>query len=244
MIDAHAHLGKWFNFYYDSGDYSSMVKMMDKIKMDSAWISALMGIGPDYKLGNEMVLQAIRAFPDRFKGYVTLSPYYPDEMEEELDKRFSQGFIGIKLHPGTHMYPIDGAGYLYAYEFGNKHKCPILIHTWGEGNVRALAKIAMSYPDAIFIMGHSGGDLNSMILAADITDGADNIYLDLTGSAMYNGIVEYYVDKIGSEKVLFGTDFPFIDPRPAIGWIKSSRIKDEDKLNILHKNAERISKNI
>ena len=51
-----------------------MVRMMDKIKMDSAWISALMGIGPDYKLGNEMVLQAIRAFPDRFKGYVTLSP--------------------------------------------------------------------------------------------------------------------------------------------------------------------------
>ena len=83
-----------------------------------------------------------------------------------------------------------------------------------------------------------------MILAADITDGADNIYLDLTGSAMYNGIVEYYVDKVGSEKILFGTDFPFIDPRPAIGWIKSSRIKDEDKLNILHKNAERISKNI
>lgn len=240
MIDAHAHLGKWFNFYYDEGDYISMVRIMDRIGMKSAWISALIGIGPDYKLGNQMVLEAIKAFPERFKGYVVLSPYFSDDMEEELNLRFSQGFIGIKLHPDTHMYPLDGFRYLYAYNFANKIRCPVLIHTWGERDVRSLIEIAKSYPEATFIMGHSGGDIKSMILAGDLVNTVNNVYLDLTGSAMYNGIVEYYVDKIGSEKILFGTDFPFIDPRPAVGWIENSNISEEDRANIFYKNAERI----
>jgi hypothetical protein len=240
MIDAHAHLGKWFNFYYDGGDYLSMVRIMDKIGMKSAWISALIGIGPNYKLGNQMVLEAINAFPDRFRGYAVLSPYFSDEMEEELNLRFSQGFIGIKLHPDTHMYPLDGPRYIYAYKFAGRVRCPILIHTWGERDVRSLMGIARSYPEATFIMGHSGGDIRSMLLAGDMVCTVNNVYLDLTGSAMYNGIIEHYINKVGSEKILFGTDFPFIDPRPAIGWVKSSKIPEEDKANIFCKNAERI----
>ncbi|MGC8971397.1 MAG: amidohydrolase family protein [bacterium] len=240
MIDAHAHLGKWFNFYYDGGDFLSMVRIMDRIGMESAWISALISIGPDYKLGNEMVLEAMMAFPDRFRGYVTLSPYFADRIEEELKERASQGFIGIKLHPGTHAYPIDGVNYLYAYKYADEHKWPILIHTWGERDVRTIIEIAKSYQNAIFIMGHSGGDLRSMLLAVELAKDVNNIYLDLTGSAMYNGIIEYYVEKIGSKRILFGTDFPFIDPRPAIGWVRGSKIKEEDKFNILHRNAEKI----
>jgi|YNPMSStandDraft_1061717.scaffolds.fasta_scaffold00080_21 hypothetical protein len=240
MIDTHAHLGKWFNFYYDGGDFLSMVKIMDRIGMESAWISALIGIGPDYEIGNEMVLEAIRAFPGRFKGYVTLSPYFADKIEEELNKRFSQGFIGIKLHPGTHTYPPDGANYIYAYEYANRYRCPVLIHTWGERDVRTVVDLARHYTNAIFIMGHSGGDIRSMLLAVEVAKDIDNLYLDLTGSAMYNGIIEHYVSKIGSQRILFGTDFPFIDPRPAIGWVKSSRISEDERNDILYRNAQRI----
>lgn len=240
MIDAHAHLGKWYNFHYDGGDFLSMVKIMDRIGMESAWISALMSIGPDYELGNEMVFEAIKAFPDRFKGYVTLSPYFADKIEEELKKRISQGFIGIKLHPGTHIYPVDGANYLCAYKYADEHRLPVLIHTWGERDVRTVVELAKSYQNVIFIMGHSGGDLRSMLLAVELAKDVNNVYLDLTGSAMYNGIIEYYVDRIGSERILFGTDFPFIDPRPAIGWVKSSKISEREKFNILKGNAKRI----
>lgn len=240
MIDIHAHLGKWFNFHYDSGDYLSMLKLMDKIGIEYAWISALISIGPDYKLGNEMVLEAIRAYPNRFKGYVTLSPYFPQEMKEELTLRFSQGFIGIKLHPDTHSYPLEEENYLPAYEFANQIGCPVLIHVWGERPVRALGELAKSYPNVTFIMGHSGGDLKAMMLAPEIVIQNENIYLDLTGSAMYRGIIEYFVERVGSEKVLLGTDFPFIDPRPAIGWVKSSNISDRDKENIMYRNAKRI----
>lgn len=240
MIDAHAHLGKWYNFYYDAGDFLSMIRIMDRIGIEIAWISALISIGPDYELGNDMVLGAIKTFPDRFKGYVTLSPYFTDKMGEELKKRASQGFIGIKLHPGTHLYPIDGANYLYAYKYADENRWPILIHTWGERDVRTLIEVAKSYQNAIFIMGHSGGDLKSMLLAVELAKDVNNVYLDLTGSAMYNGIIEYYVDRIGSERILFGTDFPFIDPRPAIGWVRNSRISEEEKFNILKGNAKRI----
>jgi predicted TIM-barrel fold metal-dependent hydrolase len=47
------------------------------------------------------------------------------------------------------------------------------------------------------------------------------------------------VREVGSGRVLFGTDNPFIDPRPQIGRVALARIPDEDKLNIFGANARR-----
>jgi predicted TIM-barrel fold metal-dependent hydrolase len=40
--------------------------------------------------------------------------------------------------------------------------------------------------------------------------------------------------------VLFGTDLPWFDPLYAIGCICFSRITDDDRRDILHRNAERL----
>ena len=65
-----------------------------------------------------------------------------------------------------------------------------------------------------------------------------NIYTDTSGGASnLNNIVEYAVSRIGSEKIFFGTDtyscaFQY-------GRIAFSTLSEEDKANILYKNAMR-----
>ena len=55
-----------------------------------------------------------------------------------------------------------------------------------------------------------------------------------------HGIIEMLCEKVGSEKLLFGTDMPWFDYHQAIGGVVSADISEEDMHNILHCNAEKL----
>ena len=68
-----------------------------------------------------------------------------------------------------------------------------------------------------------------------------NIYTDTSGGFSYfNNVVEYAVDRVGSEKILFGTDAYSVAFQ--LGRIVYANIKEEDKENILYRNAKSIFK--
>ena len=52
--------------------------------------------------------------------------------------------------------------------------------------------------------------------------------------------VHEVVDLMGADRVLFGSDLPFIDCRPMLGYIGFSRVSDESKRRILGLNAARL----
>ncbi len=87
-------------------------------------------------------------------------------------------------------------------------------------------------------MGHSGyGEWEA---AFSVVRENPNIYLELTAASRVGGIITRMVKEVGSEKVVFGTDLPWFDPHYGIGSVCFSRIADEDRHNILHRNAERL----
>ncbi len=48
------------------------------------------------------------------------------------------------------------------------------------------------------------------------------------------------VHEAGADRVLFGTDLPFLDPRPQLGRVAFAKISDDEKRLILGLNASRI----
>ena len=54
------------------------------------------------------------------------------------------------------------------------------------------------------------------------------------------GPVEKFVAAALGERLLFGTDLPWFDPHHGIGAVLSAEITDQDRHNILHRNAERL----
>jgi predicted TIM-barrel fold metal-dependent hydrolase len=58
----------------------------------------------------------------------------------------------------------------------------------------------------------------------------------------YEGNVEWFVKESGSKKVLFGTDMPFFDPRPAFGRLALANISDDEKRDVFGLNMARILK--
>jgi predicted TIM-barrel fold metal-dependent hydrolase len=88
------------------------------------------------------------------------------------------------------------------------------------------------------LMGHSGhGDWGAAVQTAAEHP---NTYLELCAAYAVNGTIELFCEQVGSQRVLFGTDLPWFDPHYGIGCVLDARITDDDRHNILHRNAQRL----
>jgi predicted TIM-barrel fold metal-dependent hydrolase len=67
-----------------------------------------------------------------------------------------------------------------------------------------------------------------------------NTYMDLTGDGFELGRLEYFIEQVTSERILYGSDSPWIDPRFVLGEILGAPINDLDRENILGGNARRL----
>ena len=69
----------------------------------------------------------------------------------------------------------------------------------------------------------------------------DNVHLDISGTGILRlGMLEYLVDAVGADRILFGTDYPISNHDLYVNVVKISRIPDEAKEKIYFKNAERL----
>ena len=97
VIDAHAHLGVLRDYHVPRPEPGSLVSYMDRYGIDVACIFAFAGVMSDFVWGNDRVCDAVRAHPNRFVGYATLSANYPEELLPELERTSKLGLTGIKL---------------------------------------------------------------------------------------------------------------------------------------------------
>ena len=140
--------------------------------------------------------------------------------------------LGIKIHPSYHGYDIFDHGD-ELFSFANEHEAFILMHPQHEAE---MPRLADKYPHMKLIIAHldSEGHVDAVANARH-----GNIYVDTSaGGIGINNILEYAIKRVGSEKLIFGTDtYSFAYQ---FGRIALADIPFEDKENILWKNALRL----
>lgn len=245
IIDMHTHMGPFYGTFLPEAGLDRMIRMMDTENIEwiiSAPHSALF----DPVAGNSEIVQAMAQYPKRIYGYYTFNPNYADELARDLaDFARHPGYVGFKLLPDYHKYPLTGDKLTPLYEFANDHGLLLLSHTWGHSSYnppRMINELARRYPRIKFLMGHSApGECDQAIaLAAELP----NVYLELCDTHRLNGIVRKMVRAATSEKVLFGTDMPWYDPHYGLGSVLFSGIGDREIENIMHHNAVRLLEGI
>lgn len=120
------------------------------------------------------------------------------------------------------------------FEFADSLSAIVQIHTENEADF--ILPFANRYINTRFIMAHLGSE-NHIDTVRKAKYG--NVYVDTSGMAsLKNMIIEYAVSKIGSERILFGTDtYSAASQR---GRIEFSAIGSRDKENILYNNAKEL----
>jgi predicted TIM-barrel fold metal-dependent hydrolase len=244
IIDCHAHMGPHGEFHIPRNTPEWMIKIMDRIGVSKAAISHCISLESDFKVGNAIVYEAIKKFPNRFIGYAVLNPHYPEEIEEELERCFKHyGMKAIKFHQSLHQikYPSDFERYRLVLEYAESNNLTMLCH--GFPLPKKIEEAAREYRNVNFIIAHCGSwNMREESEALSAAKHVPNIYVDSSGSIEWYGAFEKVVDKVGSDKILFGSDFPWCNLAFMIGRILFARIPDEDKRKILGLNAKKLYK--
>ncbi len=244
IIDLHAHLGPYFNMHIPASSASAIVKAMDSCGIDKAMISTTLSWDSDLVLGNSMMLEAVAAHPGRLYGACSVSGHYPELSLAELDRTFAaRDVVMVKIHPSGSRCRLNDRRMNGIFDFAARRHLLVLVHTWLDndpyGNQDIFAGVAADYPEIPWLMAHSGGPFGS-VHAVELARQAENILLDITLSMCPAQQIEFFVREVGSERVIFGTDNPFIDPRLQVGRVALADISDQDKLNIFGINARRL----
>jgi len=67
-----------------------------------------------------------------------------------------------------------------------------------------------------------------------------NIVLDTTGSFNWYRVINFAMERVGEDRIVFGMDFPAYNPGPELAKVTEADITDAQKEKILWKNAVRI----
>jgi len=251
VIDTHAHFGPFQAIYFPRWRPERVLDTMDRCNVRWLIMSGHAAL-VDTQRGNREIAELVARYPDRFRGYWVINPNYPERMERELDEfddlRQSAErdggtplFVGFKFHPNQHGVPLNDDRYRPALEYAEARGLPILSHTWagkGMSSHHEVREVAEKYPNVRLLMGHAGyGDWED---AAKVARDHEHVYLELTAAYSVRGALEIMIEHAGSEKILFGTDHPWFDPHYGIGCILSAYMTDEDRRNILYRNAQRL----
>lgn len=243
IYDLHAHMGPWQAIYMPFHGADDMAARMDLAGVKLVVFCHHSSLNcPD--LGNTESLRDARRHPGRFKAWCSIHPHYPEMARRDLAEydRNTDVWAGLKLHPDIHGVPMTDARYSYALDWANERGLPMLSHTWGgstcdgETEVR---RFADRWPRIRLLMGHCLHDHwdEAVALARDY----ENLYLDLTAvNDERTGVIEKFVRGAGSTKVVFGTDFPWFNHHYYLGTVLAADITDDEKRDILYRNARRI----
>ena len=182
--------------------------------------------------------------PDFYIPFCYLNPTLGEKpLRQELDRRLEDGFQGIKLEIANNardrvMTPLMKA----AASAG----IPVLQHTWASLGTKArrthsdpadTCLLARRFPDVKLIMAHLYGFGPRGVLEAK---GLDNLYIDTSACLPFAGLIEYAVEKLGPDRILYGSDIPIRELGQCIGRVTGAEISDDDKSKILFHNAREL----
>lgn len=182
--------------------------------------------------------------------FCALHPQY-SEWEKELARIKDRG-DGIKLQPEFQDFYVDEERMFPVYERIAALKLPLLFHTGEElsgtmevhSSPHRLIKIKERLPHITIIAAHFGG--------FRLTDEAEqflvgrDIYLDT--SFFFDYLPRERVRKLllahRPDRILFGSDFPLIDPKKDIDFLKSLDLPLALQEKIFFSNAQKLLKSL
>lgn len=192
---------------------------------------------------NEYILKEVDAHKE-FHGFGTVHAAMEGLMEE-VEFIHRAGLHGIKLHPDMQLFNIDDERLFPMYDY-MQGKLPFIAHTGDYrhdySNPLRLKRVMELFPKLEVIAPHFGGW--SVFDEAVQLLGAKNCWVDLCSSRQMMSEEQFlhYIDAYGTDRVLFGSDFPIWDPKEEAEYLMRLPLSDADKEKIAYKNAEKILK--
>ncbi|MHB0938096.1 MAG: amidohydrolase family protein [Armatimonadota bacterium] len=249
IIDAHLHIGQPGVFFAPEYTPAQLLAGMDRLGFSTAICTDHLSLGR----GCAGFLEGLRDVFERSGGRIfyfgVYHPGYSDAslraMAEAVDW---PGFAGIKIHPSFHRIPADDPSYEPVWRFAAEHDLPMMTHSWSVSDYNPVQQLSVparfeqyvhAYPAVRFVLGHAGGRGKEQADAIRMARDYPNVYVDIAGDVYCHRLIERLAAAI-PEKVLFGSDYPWLDLRSNFSRILLAEIDTETKRMMLCDNAQAV----
>jgi predicted TIM-barrel fold metal-dependent hydrolase len=245
IFDDHTHMGKRPNpgilsAHGRAFDDATMIERMDASGVDLVVGFPLANPHTDYREYNELMLSYQERNPERIAAFARIQPLFRETAADHIAEYAKRGAKGLKFHPFMDggANPVNDPDLMFPLmDVAAECGLPVLIHSGESWNCSPalIGDLAENFPKGRFIIGHSGlweGHQQAIIVARRYP----NIYLDVAEVGP-PGVITAIVSAIGSDRVLYGSDHPFIPMGYEIGKIaKYAGLSVADKRKILGTN--------
>ncbi len=153
------------------------------------------------------------------------------------------GLTGVKFHPDFQNFEIDDPAMMKIYEAIGPDMV-LLFHlgdrTSENSAPERLAKVLDALPELRIVAAHFGG--YCMWERAKQCLVGRNVWLDTSSSIAFLGseAAAEIVKAHGVDRVLWGSDYPAVQPQTAIAQLQSLGLSAEDQEKIFFRNAEKL----
>jgi hypothetical protein len=192
------------------------------------------------------------------EGELSGGLFFPDQFvlnkngfEKYLIQKHGSGFKFLRLLPKTHKYSIEPWAFSFFYSILEDHHFPVMINLeeldiTGNKTIewKTLYEISNKFPELPIII--DGGNSKEMMFNNyffQLFENSNNIFLETHNLLAFNQL-EDIAESFGSEKLIFGSYYPYYPYSLSLCRIRESRMSRGDKINILSANAGKIFGNI
>jgi hypothetical protein len=208
-------------------------------------------------VGNDYIASIVQQYPDQFIGFASVDPWKGQLAINEVERSVTElGLRGLKFHPSTQAFMPNDTRFYPLWEAASALGIPVLFHSGQTGvgsgqpggggyklkysHPMLLDDVAADFPNLTIIMAHPAVPWQEEQLSVVLHKG--NVYMDLSGWSpkYFRPILVQYMRSILQDKVLFGSDYPVLQPDRWLRDFENLELKDEVRQKILVDNAKRV----
>jgi predicted TIM-barrel fold metal-dependent hydrolase len=203
---------------------------------------------------NDYILDSVSRYPTRLVGFCVIQPRAGDAAITELERCAKAGAKGIgelrsdvqgfDLTDKATMKPLVDAALKHDLIFLTHSSEPVGHEYSGKGSITPdiLYSFVTAFPNLKLVCAHWGGGLPFYALMPEVAKALTNVFFDTAATVfLYKPeIFEQTSHIIGSDKILFGSDYPLMHQNRVLAQIQSSQLPEKDKARILGANAQKL----
>jgi predicted TIM-barrel fold metal-dependent hydrolase len=235
------------------------LRRMDRAGIERSLLIAVragdLAVRGSWELPYERIHAVCRRYPARFSGLAGVDPTRGMQGLRDLEFAVRKlKFVGAHLYPHWFGLAPDHAKYYPYYAKCCELGIPIMMQVGHNlvysrerrlpsvGRPICLDQVAIDFPELTLIGIHVGVPWTDEMISMCWKH--ENVYVagDAYAPKHWPAAFVHYANTYGSHKVLFGTDWPVIDPERAVREIDALEFRPEAKRRLMRDNAKRIFK--
>ena len=249
-IDSHAHV--FFNLKNSPGDEVDFAERLgiDRLMISKFLPSNSVATPEVFRESNDIAIECMKKYPGRLIGTMVFNAAYQKESLQEIDRCVDAGMVGAgELY--TQVKINDPLYYPIIEKFIDLKMIMMQHSIVGYSRVKRyesepvsgslpedFVDIAKRYPEAMFQYAHIAGGID-WEYACKTLAASPNIYVDLSGSNNVANMIDFALNYIGEDRLLFGCDGSFYQ---GVGHMFSAKLNEVQRKKIFFENYNNILK--